>query len=718
MYTVYVDGKILDYPGDEINCIQDSELKLLLNDAGSFEFDITDKNPEYGQLENRVSMIQVMKDDKEIFYGEVRQSGKESYNIKNVFAIGELAFLHDSIQPQAEYHDLTTRQILETWLNIHNSQVEERKRFYVGIVTIHDTNDSLYRYTNRESTLDAIREKLVDRLGGYLRIRKVDGVRYLDWITLPEYGKYCEQPIEFGTNLLDYAENCSAEDLATAVIPLGARLEESPIEGLEAYTDITSVNGGVDYLYIPEAVERYGWVKKVVTWDDVTIPANLKKKGEEWLKDHQYESLVLELTALDLSDLDSDYEAFALGDTIHASAWPYGMDRTFPVQEMTLYLQEPDRNRLTLGTTVRKNYTTQMKDSDKKVSTELDNVRQTTSWMQSAIDNATAMMTGSKGGYKISEYDEDGRWIRDLYMDAPNKEDAVHIMQINMNGIGFSRTGFEGPYPNAWTIDGVFLGEHIKAGTVTAEKLSVEYRESVNEEIVSKFNVAKDLISAEVTRAQGAEVELAASLKVTSELVETKVSKGDFGSYVQQYYDRVIYGFNHSSKYVQINPGEIAIYDNGVEDSKLRSSFDENGNHFYRDGYYIGKIGTNFQTSDRSKKGLVFDLENQAAYMTWAAKKTATSSAYTMVFAYTLDSIGDYDSDTLHAGCDLDMHNRWIRNAKISGSGIQYEDAGVNATINFVQVTGMNPDGTASQWGDSGRAQFKNGRLIDLNYYG
>ena len=718
MYTVYVDGRILDYPGDEINCIQDSELKLLLNDAGSFEFDITDKNPEYGQLENRVSMIQVMKDDKEIFYGEVRQSGKESYNIKNVFAIGELAFLHDSIQPQAEYHDLTTRQILETWLNIHNSQVEERKRFYVGIVTIHDTNDSLYRYTNRESTLDAIREKLVDRLGGYLRIRKVDGVRYLDWITLPEYGKYCEQPIEFGTNLLDYAETCSAEDLATAVIPLGARLEESPIEGLEAYTDITSVNGGVDYLYIPEAVERYGWVKKVVTWDDVTVPANLKKKGEEWLKDNQYESLVLELTAMDLSDLDSDYEAFALGDMVHASAWPYGMDRTFPVQEMTIYLQEPDRNRLTLGTTVRKNYTSQMKDSNNKVSTELDNVRQTTSWMQSAIDNATAMMTGSKGGYKLSEYDEDGRWLRDLYMNAPNKEDATHVMQINMNGIGFSRTGFEGPYLNAWTIDGVFLGEFIKAGTVTAEKLSVEYRESVNEEIVSKFNVAKDLISAEVTRAQGAEVELAASLKVTSELVETKVSKGDFGSYVQQYYDRVIYGFNHSSKYVQINPGEIAIYDNGVEDSKLRSSFDENGNHFYRDGYYIGKIGTNFQTSDRSKKGLVFDLENQAAYMTWAAKKTATSSAYTMVFAYTLDSIGDYDSDTLHAGCDLDMHNRWIRNAKISGSGIQYEDAGVNATINFVQVTGMNPDGTASQWGDSGRAQFKNGRLIDLNYYG
>ena len=422
MYTVYIDGRILDYPGDEVNTIQSPELKLALNDAGSLEFDITDKNSEYGQIENRLSMLQVMKDGKEIFCGEVRQVAKESYNIKNIFAIGELAFLHDSIQPPAEYHNLTTRQMLETWLNEHNSQVEERKRFYVGIVTIHDTNDSLYRYTNRENTLDAIREKLVDRLGGYLRIRKVNGKRYLDWITLPEYGKYCEQPIEFGTNLLDYAENCSAEDLATAVIPLGARLEESPIEGLEAYTDITSVNNGVDYLYIPEAVQRYGWIKKVATWDDVTVPANLKKKGEQWLKDNQYESMVLDLTALDLSDLDSDYEAFELGDTVHASAWPYGMDRTFPVRQMTIYLQEPEKNKLTLGSTIKKTYSAQVKDSVKYVGVQLDNVRQTTAWMQSAIDNATSMMTGSKGGYKFTEYDNQGRWLRDLYMNAPKKE--------------------------------------------------------------------------------------------------------------------------------------------------------------------------------------------------------------------------------------------------------------------------------------------------------
>lgn len=717
MYEVYVDGKILGYPGDNENVIIEPELKLLLNDAGYFEFLVPSINPEYETIQNRQSMVQILKDGKELFYGEIRRCQRDMDNIKECYAIGELAFLHDSIQPQAEYHNMTTRQMLETWLNEHNSQVEERKRFYVGIVSIHDTNDSLFRYTNRETTLDAIRKKLVDKLGGYLRIRKEDGKRYLDWITLPEYGKYCEQPIEFGTNLLDYAENTSTEDLATAVIPLGARLEESPIEGLEAYTDITSVNGGVDYIYIPEAVKRFGWVKKVATWNDVTIPANLKKKGEEWLKDNQYESLSLELTALDLSDLDNDYEAFELGDMVHASAWPYGMDRTFPVQEMTIYLQEPERNRLTLGDTVSKTYSSQMKDANKQIDTQLDNVRQTTTWMQSAIDNATAMITGSKGGYKVSEFDESGRWLRDLYMNAPNKEDADRVMQINMNGIGFSRTGFEGPYLNAWTIDGVFLGEFIKAGSVSAEKLSVEYRESVNEEIVSKFNVTKGLIEAEVTRAQGVEVELAASLKVTSDMIQTKVSYGEFGSYMEQYYDRVIYGFNHSSKYVQINPGEIAIYDNGVENSKLRSKFDEDGNHFYRDGYYVGMIGTNRYGGDESKKGLVFDLESEGAFMTWASRRSASASGYSMVLAYASKAVGPYGSNTLNAGCDLDMHNYAIRNVKIDESNIVYGSSGITATMDFVQILGMNSDGTATRWGDSARMQFKNGRLVDLKYY-
>lgn len=670
MYEVYIDGRILDYPGDEENYIIEPELRLELNNAGSFEFLISPENPEYDNFKSRNSMLQVIQDGKEIFCGEVRRFGRDMNNLRECYAVGELAFLFDSIQPQAEYHDLTPRQMLETWLSIHNSQVEERKKFYVGIVTIHDSNDSLYRYTNRENTLDAIREKLVQRLGGYLRIRKADGIRYLDWVTLEEYGEYCEQEIEYGMNLLDYAESLSAEDVTTAVIPLGARLENSPIEALEAYVDITSVNQGKDFLYIPEAVNHFGWVKKVVTWDDVTDPANLKKKGEQWLKDNQYESLVLDLTAIDLSSMDISYDIIGLGDRIKVVAEPFGMDRVFPVQQMTIHLQEPDQNKLTLGTTIKKNFAKQSLEANRQISTQLESVRQTTAWMQSAIDNATAMMTGSKGGYKVTEYDKDGRWLRDLYMNAPDKEHATQVMQINMNGIGFSRDGFDGPYKNAWTIDGVLLGEFIKVGSITAEKLSVEYRQAVTDEIVAKFNVAAGQIEAEVTRAQGVEGELAAALKITEELIETKVSKNGFGSYAQQYWNKVIYGFNYDSRYVQINPGEIAIYNNGVEDSKKRASFDQKGSHFYRDGYYIGKIGTNKFTDDESKKGLTFDLEYEAAYMSWAAKEKASSTDYSTKWLYCAKYHNNLEADALHAGCDIDMHYHTLKNVDLKSISV------------------------------------------------
>ncbi len=700
MYQILIDGRDLYYPRDEEYTVSDAVVHLQLNDSGSVEFGLPVLNPEYGNIKNRISMLQVLKNGKEIFYGEVRESEKDFYGTKQVYAVGELAFLFDSIQPQAKYQDMTSRQLLETWLNIHNSQVEEKKRFYVGMVTVHDPNDSLYRFTNQETTLDCIREKLCEKLDGYLRIRKVDGKRYLDLVTLQEYGKICEQPIEFGDNLLDYSENVSASELYTCVIPKGARLEESPIEGLEAYVDIKSVNGGKDYLYSQDAVNTYGWNRCVVSWGDVTEPTNLKKKGEQWLKDNQYENMVLELSAADLSLLDADLESFELGDSVPVYSKPHGMDRTFPVQKLELHLQNPAEDKLQLGTSMKLSYTEQNKGNYQYFNQQLESTRQTTAWLQSAIDNATAMMTGSKGGYKVSEYDEKGRWLRDLYMNAPSKEQATQVMQINMNGIGFSRDGFDGPYKNAWTIDGVLLGEFIKAGSVSAEKLSAEYKSSVtnqiNTTVTAKFEVAENLISAEVKRATGAEVELAASLKVTSELVESKVSKGEFGSYMQQYYNRVLIGFNNDSKYVQITAGAIGIYDNGISNSKKRAMFDQNGNHFYRDGYYVGKIGTNQWKQNNAHKGLVFDLEYPGKYMTWAYKETDGATEYSTIWTFARSGTM-YGSFGLHAGCDIDMHNYKIKNVEVenlSAGGYKAWDG----TIPIITDIQSNGDGTITWW--------------------
>lgn len=174
----------------------------------------------------------------------------------------------------------------------------------------------------------------------------------------------------------------------------------------------------------------------------------------------------------------------------------------------------------------------------------------------------------------------------------------------------------------------------------------------VLDNIKTQIEVNAEGIEAEVKRATEAEGELSAAVKVNAGLIETKVGVGEFGSYMQQYYNRVLIGFNNDSKYVQITAGAISIYDNGVTSSKRRAMFDQNGNHFYRDGYYVGKIGTNKWVNNEAHKGLVFDLEYQGKYMTWAYKKNSSDSIYTAVWTFSRAS-SIYNYLGLWSGTDI-----------------------------------------------------------------
>ena len=506
IYKIKLDGKVLYYPGDRQAAVINPELDLQTGYAGELTLKVPPLNPLYGEIHNRKSMVSVYRGNTEIFYGEVRTREKDRFKNQPVKATGALSFLADSILPQQEWHDISPRDLLDAWLQLHNNQVEDRKKIYTGVVTIHDSNDSLYRITDRENTLEAIRDKLVDRLGGYLRLRHENDKLYLDWLTIQEYGKYCEQPIQFGENLMDYSETMTADDVITALIPLGAAIEQetdenaSEFERLEKNVDITSVNDGKDYIYSKEAVENFGWVWRTEKWDDVSVPANLLKKATEFLISNQYESLVISLTAVDLSLFGQDYDSFDIGDRVLCNAIPYGMKKVLPVMEMKIPLQQPDQAQLTLGENLQQSFTDQTSGTFTQIRQETtDAGRVQTEWMKSAIDNLTKQMTGAKGGYKLTEFDENGLWLRDLYMDAPDKNQATNILQINKNGIGGSHNGYAGPYTVGMTLDGTILGERILAGSIKTEALSTECKNYIETKISDGDSENKKAILKEVT---------------------------------------------------------------------------------------------------------------------------------------------------------------------------------------------------------------------------
>ena len=418
IYEVYLNDNLLYYPNDDTYVIFNAKLETALNEAGSIEFDIPESNLRYTDFDNgaqlRSGIIKVLKDGAEIFCGEVREVTQNFDFTRTVYAVGELAYLFDSIQPQAVYQGTVTAMFTSLLAN-HNSQVENRKKFTKGNVLVSDANNYIYHFTNREDTLTDIREKLCNTLDGFLKIRKVNGVKYLDLIPLTSYGKYCQQEIQFGENLLDYSQNYTAEDVATCVIPLGKRLEDNErtadaIKGLDEYltikgttTDAYHINTNHDYVYIQSAVNRFGWVRVVQKWDDVTVKENLKTKAEKWLQSAQYAKMELNLSAVDLALINQDIESFEVGDTVHCWAEPYGMDTTFPVRKKTIYLNDLSKNNITLSNTeTSKSYTKQASNAVNELKAEIP---QTFPLMEESRKTALAMLLDeTQGGYVVYEY--------------------------------------------------------------------------------------------------------------------------------------------------------------------------------------------------------------------------------------------------------------------------------------------------------------------------
>lgn len=746
MYRVYCNDSPLYDLRDEDLVLISPTVKIGENTAGSFEFSILPKHPHYEEVNELTSVITAYDGDEEIFCGRVVEITKDLYNRKKVICEGELAYFNDSIQRPAKYQGLTVRGYLETLVNIHNQQVKNQgidKTFKVGAVTVQDKNDYVYKYTNWESTLEVIKTDLLNTYGGYLRIRKENGVRYIDY--LADYPNTNTQVIEFGSNLLDFTHDMVASDIVTAVIPLGARLEDvTEVKGLDAYLTIKDVNGGVDYVYSQEAVKSYGWIFKTVKWDDVHVADNLLRKGKEYLSDIQFAQITLTVSAVDLHMLHVDMERIKVLDEIRVTSSPNGLDRFFPVSEMTIYLDKPSNNKLTLGTSYSKtSLSTKTESNMTSIKDKIDSLPNKSEILEEARENASQLIHSATNGHVVTTADEQ------LIMDTADKKTARKLWRWNLNGLGYSKTGYNGTYDTAITMDGQIVGERLVGGSVTADKLSVSYKSSVEKQISDAIDDSNDytddklksywtrvevetaikntkdavLISAKETATSYTDDKLksystSAQIKVKTDSIESEVKKklnsSELSTKIQQNASAVKIAWNNISKYIQFESGELRIYDSAVSSSqKLVSKFNYNGCHFYRNDYYVGKIGTNELQSDSSKKGLNFDLESNGAYMTWASKDSSSANVYTLKWTYVQKGKGwgNYTAGELHAGCNVDMHGWTLKNPSFEGGGI-------NGTLNFIQILRMDSDGTVASWSNGCKMQFKNGILISGTWNG
>ena len=313
-----------------------------LNKAGTATITMPPGHPAYNAYEPYKPVVTIYDDGRLVFRGRALKPDDDMFNRRTVTCEGERCFFRDAVMRPYLYQ-APPDEIFANVIGIYNSQVEPDKQFVVGTVTVTDPNNYVRIENSKAEQVSDTIDTLVKRCGGYIVFTtNEDGARVVNWYASVSYNT--NQTIDFGSNLLDFSRVTENTELATRVIPYGAKDEETG-----EYLTIESVNDGLDYIEDEEAVALRGIITKPVYYEDVTDPTNLKRKAEADLAASRNLITSLTLTAVDLSVIDKDIDAFQEGDLIQVRSKPHGLDDKFLLTDRNVDLLDKGGSNITLG---------------------------------------------------------------------------------------------------------------------------------------------------------------------------------------------------------------------------------------------------------------------------------------------------------------------------------------------------------------------------------
>lgn len=584
---------------DNLDRISGGKIVKAVNAVDSFTFTIYPDNAGYNKLKPLTTSVTVTDDStgKDVFIGRVLKCpdsmDEQGLICKSVTCEGRLGWLYDSVQPYVEYKMVGIRTVLASFISKHNTQVGDDKHISVGQVTV--TGENNYTYSvNWVSTMDAISEQLVGKFGGEIQLRDQDGKVYIDY--LEHIGHGTDTKIELAVNLKTISREIDETSVITRLYPLGAKLTDS-----EKRLTIGSVNGGKDYIEDSALVAKYGVISGTQTWDDVTQASVLKTKATAYLKSANKAKKQYKITAVDLSTIDMNFEQFELGCWYRVVNPLMGIDEDLRIIGITINLDSPEQSELTFGDKFE-TMTWFMTAKTKSLQTAIDDSEfRNRQVIDSKIENATKLITGAEGGHVILDPSEKPERI--LIMDTADINTCKSCIQLNKNGLGFWKSSDggsakNGPYTNAWTIDGNLVASFITALTLTGLKIN---NGSGTFKVDENGNVVANKLSSKSATITGGTINIKTSSQNTSAI---QLSHNEWTLKVSPLEIRI--DNSTIGGHIVLQAGAMSGYWN----NELKFSLDTNS----------GNIST---YTDSGKKVFTVDTNNRAMYLYNENEKTA-----------------------------------------------------------------------------------------------
>jgi len=276
--------------------------------------------------------------------------------------------------------------------------------------------------------------------------------------------------IEYGKNLTDLEHDNETTDVYTDLLPYAVITAE---DGTETVVTLSEV-----LLPIADAtlVQRKTLIKDFTEYFDEENPVTeegLRAYANNYLKNNPLGTAVPTLTvAFEPLWKQPDYvavlERVSLCDTVTIRHSVLGITAKAKVITTVYDTLAEKYVSITLGSAKANllNNVSAAEAAAEEASTKIDRFP---TLMNSAIKNATGLITGQTGGYVVIHTDTDtGKPYELLILDAPTIGEAVNVWRWNVGGLGFSKNGYNGPYETAITADGQIVADFITSGSLVA----------------------------------------------------------------------------------------------------------------------------------------------------------------------------------------------------------------------------------------------------------
>lgn len=269
--------------------------------------------------------------------------------------------------------------------------------------------------------------------------------------------------IRYGKNLTDLKQDENCSNVYTGVYAYysdGNGIVETspkvtPAPGTYDYTRVLPLDLKAEFKEAPTAEALRAAAEQYMSDHNIGVPeVSLNVSFVQLEQTQEYKDLAL-------------LERVELCDTVTVIFERLGVNATAQVTSTVYNVLIDAYDSVTIGN-VRKNVAITIAEQAQEIAKGPDLTA-----LQAAVIEATELITGNQGGYVVIHSSTGGKTPDEiLIMDQPDIESAVQVWRWNKSGLGYSSSGYNGPYGLAMTIDGKINADFITTGGMDAARIT------------------------------------------------------------------------------------------------------------------------------------------------------------------------------------------------------------------------------------------------------